>query len=77
MDSEAENVRTSITNAVQQIKSFGEEVADSARKLGVTIQQIEGGVQLLQSPDGVSSTQRVCIYIFSALCIYYLLHNAI
>ncbi|VDI09802.1 E3 ubiquitin-protein ligase TRIM23-like [Mytilus galloprovincialis] len=59
LDSEAENVRTSITNAVQQIKSFGEEVADSARKLGVTIQQIEGGVQLLQSPDGVSSTQRV------------------
>ncbi|XP_063397404.1 E3 ubiquitin-protein ligase TRIM23-like [Mytilus trossulus] len=59
LDSEAENVRTSITNAVQQIKSFGEEVADSARKLGATIQQIEGGVQLLQSPDGVSSTQRV------------------
>lgn len=59
LDSEAENVRTSITNAVQQIKSFGEEVADSARKLGVTIQQIEGGVQLLQSPDGTTSTQRV------------------
>lgn len=59
MDSEAENVRTSITNAVQQIKSFGEEVADSARKFGVIIQQIEGGVQLLQSPDGNTSTQRV------------------
>ncbi|XP_052069196.1 E3 ubiquitin-protein ligase TRIM23-like [Mytilus californianus] len=59
LDSEATNVRTSITNAVQQIKSFGEEVADSARKLGVTIQQIEGGVQLLQSPDGATSTQRV------------------
>jgi tripartite motif-containing protein 23 len=59
LDSEAENVRTSITNAVQQIKSFGEEVADSARKFGVTIQQIEGGVQLLQSPDGTTSTQRV------------------
>ncbi|CAC5386398.1 TRIM23 [Mytilus coruscus] len=59
LDCEAENVRTSITNAVQQIKSFGEEVADSARKLGVTIQQIEGGVQLLQSPDGATSTQRV------------------
>jgi hypothetical protein len=41
------------------IKSFGEEVADSARKFGVTIQQIEGGVQLLQSPDGTTSTQRV------------------
>lgn len=59
LDSEAENVRTSITNAVQQIKSFGEEVADSARKFGVIIQQIEGGVQLLQSPDGNTSTQRV------------------
>ena len=59
MDSEAENVRTSITNAVQQIKWFGEEVAHSSRKFGLTIQQIEGGVQLLQSPDGTTSTQRV------------------
>lgn len=59
LDSEAENVRTSITNAVQQIKSFGEEVADSARKLGVTIHQVEGGLQVLQSPEGATSTQRV------------------
>lgn len=63
LDSEAENVRTSITNAVQQIKSFGEEVADSARKLGVTIHQVEGGLQVLQSPEGATSTQRVCNFV--------------
>ncbi|GFR85038.1 E3 ubiquitin-protein ligase TRIM23-like [Elysia marginata] len=59
LESEAENVRTSIKSAVQHIKSFAEEVNDSARRLGVVIQQIEGGVQMVESSEGETTTQQV------------------
>ncbi|XP_061179785.1 E3 ubiquitin-protein ligase TRIM23-like [Saccostrea echinata] len=59
LETEAENVRRSITSAVIHIRSFGEEVAESARKLGQTIQQVEGGAQLVQNDDGTSGVQGV------------------
>ncbi|BFY99159.1 hypothetical protein BsWGS_02198 [Bradybaena similaris] len=59
LESEAENVRTSIKSAVQHIRSFAEEVADSARKLGGVIQQIEGGVQMGQNSEGETTTQQI------------------
>ena len=62
LESEAENVRTSIKSAVQHIRSFAEEVNDSARRLGAVIQQIEGGVQMLESSEGETTTQQVRDY---------------
>ncbi|KAJ8305349.1 hypothetical protein KUTeg_015894 [Tegillarca granosa] len=59
LETEAENVRSSIVNAVQQIRSFGEEVADSARKLSSVIQQVEGSVQVLQGLDGSSTAEMI------------------
>lgn len=59
LETEAENVRRSITSAVLHIRSFGEEVAESARKLGQTIQQIEGGGQIVQSDEGSNAVQGV------------------
>lgn len=59
LETEAENVRRSITSAVLCIRSFGEEVAESARKLGQTIQQIEGGAQIVQSDEGSNAVQGV------------------
>ncbi|XP_059149286.1 E3 ubiquitin-protein ligase TRIM23-like isoform X2 [Physella acuta] len=58
LETEAENVRSSIKSAVQHIKSFAEEVSDSVRKLGVVVQQIEGSMQMVPT-DGDSSTQLV------------------
>ena len=60
LETEAENVRSSILSAVQHIKSFGEEVSESARRLHGVIQQIEGAVQLVPTSDGSASTQQVC-----------------
>ncbi|CAL1536132.1 unnamed protein product [Lymnaea stagnalis] len=57
LESEAENVRSSIRSAVQHIKSFAEEVTDSARKLSVVIQQIEGGVQMVHSEEDTATQQ--------------------
>ena len=59
LENEAENVRTSIINAMQRIKSFSEEVGESARKVGSVIQQIEGGVQVVEQEDGGTITQHV------------------
>ncbi|XP_014784130.1 E3 ubiquitin-protein ligase TRIM23 [Octopus bimaculoides] len=58
LEMEAESVRNSIISAVQHIKSFGEEVSESAHKMASVIQQIEGGVTVVQS-DGFTSTQQV------------------
>lgn len=56
LETEAENVRSSIVNAMQHIRSFMEEVMDTARKLGTVIQQIEGTTQLNTSTyDGTTS----------------------
>ncbi|KAK3591157.1 hypothetical protein CHS0354_029004 [Potamilus streckersoni] len=59
LETEADNVRTSIRNAMQHVKSFGEEVCESARKLGALIQQMEGGYQVMQNSDGSTATQQV------------------
>ena len=42
LETEAQNVRSSILTAFQHIKSFGEEVEDTSQKLSYSIQQIEG-----------------------------------
>ena len=61
LETEAENVRSSILNAVLHIKSFGEEVTESARRLQGVIQQIEGGVRVIPSPDGSTTAQQVSV----------------
>lgn len=61
LETEAENVRSSILNAVLHIKSFGEEVTESARRLQGVIQQIEGGVRVVPSPDGSTTAQQVSV----------------
>jgi len=57
LDTEAENVRISIKSAVQHIRSFAEEVNDSARKLSGVIQHIEGG--LVPTSEGDGSPQQM------------------
>ena len=42
VSNEAENVRSSTSNAIQHIKRFSEDVAKSAQKIEVVIQKIEG-----------------------------------
>lgn len=64
METEAENVRSSILNAVQHVKSFGEEVSESARRLAGVIQQIEGGIQVIPNTDGVPTAQQVEFFCF-------------
>ncbi|XP_041358678.1 E3 ubiquitin-protein ligase TRIM23-like [Gigantopelta aegis] len=59
LENEAENVRTSIISAMQRIKSFSEEVGESARKVGSVIQQIEGGIQVVEQEDEETTTQHV------------------
>jgi len=49
----------SITSAMQHVKSFGEEVSDSIRRIGSAIQQMEGGYQVVQNADSTSTTQQV------------------
>lgn len=56
LETEAENVRCSISNAVQQTRLFGEEVADSVRKLGTCIQHVEGD---MVSGEGSNDSHRV------------------
>ncbi|KAK7495901.1 hypothetical protein BaRGS_00012891 [Batillaria attramentaria] len=59
LEAEAENVRSSILSAVQHVRSFGEEVSESARRLSGVIQQIEGGVQVISSTDGIATAQQI------------------
>ncbi|XP_005107065.1 E3 ubiquitin-protein ligase TRIM23 [Aplysia californica] len=59
LETEAESVRTSIKSAVQHIRSFAEEVTDSARKLSGVIQQIEGAMTVIQSSEGDATPQQV------------------
>lgn len=54
-------MRSSILSAVQHVKSFGEEVSESARRLQGVIQQIEGGMQVVPGPDGAATAQQVSV----------------
>ena len=54
-------MRSSIITALQHIKTFAEEVTDSARKLGHVIQQMEGGSQIVQEADGLQRAVQVSI----------------
>ena len=55
-------MRQSMINAVQHCKAYAEEVTDQARRLGVVIQQLEGGVHVLQTPDGSTQAQQVSLH---------------
>ncbi|XP_076462538.1 E3 ubiquitin-protein ligase TRIM23-like [Babylonia areolata] len=59
LETEAENVRSSILSAVLHVKSFGDEVTESARRLHSVIQQIEGGVHVIPSSDGSATAQQM------------------
>ncbi|KAL5015777.1 hypothetical protein ScPMuIL_005366 [Solemya velum] len=59
LETEAENVRTSIISALQHIKLFSDEVAESARKVGSAIHQIEGGYQVLNGSNGTTTAQQI------------------
>ena len=56
LENEAESVRSTMVNAVQHIKNFMEEVTDWGKKLGLVIQQVEGGFQVVQDPEGNQRT---------------------
>ena len=61
LESEAENIRSSILSALQRIKCFGEEVNESVRRFGSVIQQIEGGYQVMQTEDNNTTvSEQVC-----------------
>ena len=55
-------MRQSMINAVQHCKAYAEEVTDQARRLGVVIQQLEGGVHVVQTPDGSTQAQQVSLH---------------
>ncbi|XP_077867185.1 E3 ubiquitin-protein ligase TRIM23-like [Saccoglossus kowalevskii] len=59
VESEADNVRTSIIEATQHIRVFTEEVTESAKRLTTIIQQVEGGMQMLEQPDGMAELRQV------------------
>ena len=52
LEAEAENVRMSMLNMLQRVRSFAEEVNDWTRKLTMVVQKIEGGVQVVTESDG-------------------------
>ncbi|XP_033738589.1 E3 ubiquitin-protein ligase TRIM23-like [Pecten maximus] len=58
LETEAEKVRSSISNAVQQTRLFGEEVADTVRKLQTCIQHVEGDTQHMVTGDGSNLSNR-------------------
>ncbi|WAR23265.1 TRI23-like protein [Mya arenaria] len=59
LETESEVVRTAITNALVRVRSFGEEVRDSIRKISTSIHQMEGGYTVVQNINTSSSTQQV------------------
>ena len=59
LETEAENVRTCIINAVQHYRKYSEEVSERARRLVGVIQQVEGNVQYTLDGEGVSRTLHV------------------
>jgi hypothetical protein len=61
LETEAENVRSSILSAVQHVRSFGEEVNESARRLYAVIRQIEGSVQVVSASDGSATAEMVSV----------------
>ena len=42
LENEADNMRCSVTNAIQHVRGFAEEVSESSRKLSPVIEAIEG-----------------------------------
>lgn len=54
LENEAENMRASVTNAIQHIRTFTSEVEGSARKLSSVIDGIEGNVVLREDERGAA-----------------------
>lgn len=59
LETEANNVRLFIQNAMTHVRSFGEEISDAIRKIGTTIQHMEGSHSVIQNSDGLNSAQQV------------------
>ena len=59
LDQEAESTRSIVVGVVQQVRVFGEEITESARRLSDVIQQIEGGVGIVEDLDGVAEPRHV------------------
>jgi len=59
LESEAEKVRSFIHTAMSHVRSFGEEINEAMRKIGSTIQNMEGGYTVVHNSDSSSSAQQV------------------
>ena len=62
LQQEAETRRSAIINLAQRVRPFTEEVAEVARRLADVIQQIEGGVQVVEDLDGIAEPRHVRSY---------------
>ncbi|XP_068673789.1 E3 ubiquitin-protein ligase TRIM23-like [Montipora foliosa] len=59
LENEAENMRASVTNAIQHVRTFTSEVDGSARKLSSVIDAIEGGVVVQEDEHGASIVHHI------------------
>ena len=61
LQQEAEGRRSIIVELAQRVRPFTEEVSEVARRLSEVIQQIEGGVQVVEDLDGIAEPRHVSI----------------
>ncbi|XP_063962539.1 E3 ubiquitin-protein ligase TRIM23-like [Lytechinus pictus] len=59
LEQEADTTRSVVVGMVQQVRVFSEEISESARRLGDIIQQVEGGVGIIEDLDGVAEPRHV------------------
>ncbi|XP_071485031.1 E3 ubiquitin-protein ligase TRIM23-like [Diadema antillarum] len=59
LEQEADTSRGMVMGVVQQVRVFSEEISESARRLSDIIQQIEGGVGIVEDLDGVAEPRHV------------------
>ncbi|XP_030852524.1 E3 ubiquitin-protein ligase TRIM23 [Strongylocentrotus purpuratus] len=59
LEQEAESTRSVVVGMVQQVRLFSEEISESGRRLGDIIQQVEGGVGIIEDLDGVAEPRHV------------------
>ncbi|XP_038068546.1 E3 ubiquitin-protein ligase TRIM23-like [Patiria miniata] len=59
LQQEAEGRRSSIIDVAQRVRPFTEEVSEVARRLSEVIQQIEGGVQVVEDLDGIAEPRHI------------------
>ncbi|XP_033636620.1 E3 ubiquitin-protein ligase TRIM23-like [Asterias rubens] len=59
LQQEAEGRRSIIIELAQRVRPFTEEVSEVARRLSEVIQQIEGGVQVVEDLDGIAEPRHI------------------